>query len=104
MFNFSNDNAMAPLFMPYDIMSEIIDDAREKTIKYKNKNLNNFFGQLDEMQKQKRNNELVYSEDEYIKGQKDGKAEVERLDKIRGTDMKKILAKDPKVLKWWNNI
>ena len=24
---------MAPLFMPYDIMSEIIDDVRDKTIK-----------------------------------------------------------------------
>ena len=58
VFNFSNDNAMAPLFMPYDIMSEIIDEAREKTIKYKNRNLNNFFNQLDEMQSQKRNNEL----------------------------------------------
>ena len=42
VFNFSNDNAMAPLFMPYDIMSEIIDDAREKTVKYKNRKLNNF--------------------------------------------------------------
>ena len=104
VFNFSNDNAMAPLFMPYDIMSEIINDAREKTIKYKNKNLNNFFRQLDEMQKQKRNNEFVYSEDEYKKGQKYGKAEVERLDKIRGTDIKKILSKNKKALEWWTSI
>ena len=56
------------------------------------------------MQKQKRNNELVYSEDEYIKGQKDGKAEVERLDKIRGTDIKKILSKNKKALEWWTSI
>ena len=104
VFNFSNDNAMAPLFMPYDIMSEIIDDVRDKTIKYKNKNLNNFFQQLDEMQKQKRNNELMYNEDEYIKGQKDGKAEVERLDKIRGTDIKTILVKNKKALEWWTSI
>ena len=94
VFNFSNDNAMAPLFMPYDIMSEIIDDVREKTIKYKSKNLNNFFGQLDEMQKQKRNNELVYDKEIYKQGQKQGKAEVERLDRIRGTDIKKILTKN----------
>jgi hypothetical protein len=104
VFNFSNDNAMAPLFMPYDIMSEIIDDVRDKTIKYKNKNLNNFFGQLDEMQKQKRNNELTYSKEEYINGQKNGKAELERLDKIRGTDIKKILAKNKKALEWWTSI
>ena len=104
VFNFSNDNAMAPLFMPYDVMSEIIDDAREKTIKYKNKNLSNFFGQLDEMQKQKRNNELVYDESVYKQGQKQGKAEVERLDRIRGTDIKKILAKNKKALEWWTSI
>ena len=82
----------------------MIDDAREKTIKYKNKNLNNFFAQLDEMQKQKRNNELVYDEESYKKGQKDGKAEIERLDRIRGTDIKKILAKNKKALEWWTSI
>jgi hypothetical protein len=104
VFNFSHDNAMAPLFMPYDIMSEIIDDAREKTIKYKNRNLNNFFAQLDEMQKQKRNNELVYDEEIYLKGQKQGKAEVERLDRIRGTDIKQILSKNERALEWWKSI
>ena len=104
VFNFSHDNAMAPLFMPYDIMSEIIDDAREKTIKDKNRNLDNFFAQLDEMQKQKRNNELVYDEEIYVKGQKQGKAEIERLDRIRGTDIKKILAKNKKALEWWTSI
>ena len=104
VFNFTNDNAMAPLFMPYDIMSEIIDDARSKTIKYKNLHLKNFFNQLDEMQSQKRNNELIYSEEEYKIGQKKGKAEVERLDKIRKTDIKKILAKNKKALEWWTSI
>jgi sulfatase maturation enzyme AslB (radical SAM superfamily) len=104
VFNFSPDNAMAPLFMPYEIMSEIITDVRDKTIKYKNKNLNNFFNQLDEMLTQKRNNELVYDEDVYSKGQKSGKAEVERLDRIRGTDITKILAKNKKALEWWTSI
>jgi len=104
VFNFSHDNAMAPLFMPYDIMSEIIDDARDKTIKYKNKNLRNFFNQLDEMQRQKRNNELVYDDHTYRKGQKEGKAEIERLDRIRGTDIKKILARNKKALEWWTSI
>jgi len=104
VFNFSHDNAMAPLFMPHDIMSEIINEARDKTIKYKNRNLNNFFGQLDEMQKQKRNNELVYSQDQYKLGQKYGKQEVERLDRIRGTDITKILSKNKRALEWWTSI
>tara|TARA_A100001015_G_scaffold237549_1_gene270180 strand:- start:709 stop:2052 length:1344 start_codon:yes stop_codon:yes gene_type:complete len=104
VFNFSHDNANAPLFMPHDIMSDIINDVKHKTIKYKNKNLKNFFGQLDEMVQQKRNNELVYDEETYIKGQKQGKAEVERLDRIRGTDITKILAKNKKALEWWTSI
>ena len=104
VFNFSHDNAMAPLFMPYNIMSEIIDDVRNKTIQYKNKNLRNFFNQLDEMQRQKRNNELVYDDHIYRKGQKEGKAEIERLDRIRGTDIKKILARNKKALEWWTSI
>ena len=66
--------------------------------------LKNFFNQLDEMQLQKRNNELIYSEEEYKIGQKKGKAEVERLDKIRKTDIKKILAKNKKALEWWTSI
>ena len=104
VFNFSHDNANSPLFMPYDIMSEIIDEVKHKTIKYKNKKLDNFFGQLDEMQKQKRNNNLVYDTVLFREGQKKGKAEVERLDTIRGTDIKKILAKNRKALEWWKSI
>ena len=56
------------------------------------------------MVQQKRNNELVYDEETYIKGQKQGKAEVERLDRIRGTDITKILAKNKKALEWWTSI
>jgi hypothetical protein len=104
VFNFSHDNAMAPLFMPYDIMCEILDDVRNKTIKYKNKNLRNFFSQLDEMQNQKRNNELVYDEKTYSQGQKQGKAELERLDRVRGTDITKILNKNKRALEWWKSI
>ena len=104
VFNFSNDIAMAPLFMPYDLMSEILDEVKEKTNKYKSKNTVKFFRQLDEMQKQKRNNELVYSEKEYVEGQKKGKEQIEYLDRIRGTDIKKILGKNKKVLEWWTSI
>jgi hypothetical protein len=34
---------------------------------------------------------MTYDEQTYKEGQKQGKAEVERLDRIRGTDIKKIL-------------
>ena len=104
VFNFSHDNAMAPLFMPYDIMAEIIEDVKDKTVQYTNKNLRNFFQQLDEMLSQRRNNELVYDKEKYKQGQIDGKNELLRLDRIRGTDITKILRKNKKALEWWKSI
>ncbi len=104
VFNFSNDQAMAPLFMPYDIMCEIIDNVISKTKHLESWRTKEFFNQLEEMKLQKRNNELMYKGDEYTLGQKNGKREIERLDKIRGTDIKKILVKNKKALEWWNDI
>ena len=60
--------------------------------------------QLEEMKKQKRNNDIVYQGKEYTNGQKNGKKYIEKLDKIRGTDITKILAKNKKALEWWTNI
>ena len=56
------------------------------------------------MKKQKRNNDIVYHGDEYANGQKNGKAQIERLDRIRGTDIKNILARNKKALDWWTSI
>ena len=53
---------------------------------------------------QKRNNELVYDEKTYAEGQKKGKAYIEYLDGIRGTDITKILNRNKGVLAWWNSI
>ena len=104
VFNFSNDQAMAPLFMPYDIMCELIDDAVSQTKHLKSWRTREFFHQLEEMKKQKRNNNIVYQGDEYVNGQKKGKAQIERLDRIRGTDIQKIIAKNRKALDWWTSI
>ena len=104
VFNFSNDQAMAPLFMPYDIMCELIDEAVSQTKHLKSWRTREFFHQLDEMKNQKRNNDIVYQRDEYVNGQKNGKAQIEKLDRIRGTDITKILAKNKKALDWWKSI
>ena len=59
---------------------------------------------VDAVKFQKRTIDLVYSEKEYVEGQKKGKEQIEYLDRIRGTDIKKILGKNKKVLEWWTNI
>ena len=85
-------------------MKEIIEDVLDKTLKYKNQKTKAFFDQLANMLDQKRNNELVYDTEEYIKGQKRGKREIERMDRIRGTDITKILANNKRALEWWTSI
>jgi len=104
VFSFSPDNAMSPLFMPKELLNEIIDDVKEKTKKYRNKLTENFFRQLDEMQKQNRDTKSLYNKEEYINGQKKGKEQLQYLDRIRGTNIEKFLSKNDKVLKWWKNI
>ena len=49
-------------------------------------------------------NEEKYDRETCEKGWRHGKAECERLDKIRGTDIKKILEREPEVLEWWQSI
>ena len=48
--------------------------------------------------------EEKYDSKTHKEGLKRGKQRIEYLDKIRGTDIKKILSKNKKVLEWWNDI
>ena len=104
VFSFSEDVFMSPLFMPKHLLHPMIDEVQEK-LKNEKRSVFNlaFFEGLDDIKNHKTNEE-VYDSKTYIKGLKSGKEECERLDKIRGTDIKKILAKNPKVLEWWTNI
>ena len=104
VFSFSGDVFMSPLFMPKHLLHPMIDEVQEK-LKNEKRSVFNlaFFEGLEDIKNHKTNEE-VYDSKTYIKGLKNGKEECERLDKIRGTDIKKILAKNPKVLEWWTNI
>ena len=88
--------------LPKDILHEIVDDVYERT--YEKKNVFNlaFFEGLDDLKKHKTHEERW--PDTYKEGLKRGKQRIEYLDKIRGTDIKKILSKNKKVLEWWNDI
>ena len=88
--------------LPKDILHEIVDNVYERT--YEKKNVFNlaFFEGLDDLKKHKTHEERW--PDTYKEGLKRGKQRIEYLDKIRGTDIKKILSKNKKVLEWWNDI
>jgi len=102
VFSFSAKNLWSPLCLPKDILHEIVDDVYERT--YEKKNVFNlaFFEGLDDLKSHKTHEERW--PDTYKEQLKKGKRRIEHLDKIRGTDIKKILNKNKKVLAWWNDI
>ena len=103
VFSFSPNNLWTPLCLPKDILHEILDDVIEKTTEKKNFLNLAFFEGLQDIKNHKTLEEK-YDSKTHKEGLKSGKQRIEYLDKIRGTDIKKILSKNKKVLEWWNDI
>ena len=103
VFSFSPNNLWTPLCLPKDILHEILDDVIEKTTEKKNFLNLAFFEGLQDIKNHKTLEEK-YDSKTHKEGLKRGKQRIEYLDKIRGTDIKKILSKNKKVLEWWNDI
>jgi len=104
VFTFSPDTYMSPLWLPKRLLTKLVNKAKEK-IKNERKTVFNlsYIEGLDDLLSHKCNDER-YDKETCEKGWRDGKAECERVDSIRGTDIKKILAKDPEVFEWWTSI
>ena len=103
VFSFSPNNLWTPLCLPKDILHEILDDVIEKTTEKKNFLNLAFFEGLQDIKNHKTLEEK-YDSKTHKEGLRKGKQRIEYLDKIRGTDIKKILSKNKKVLEWWNDI
>ena len=104
VFTFSPNVFMSPLWMPRKLLNKLVMQVKNKFKDEKKSVLNlAFLEGLDDLMNHPTNDER-YDEATCVKGWRDGKAECERLDSIRGTDIKKFLAKDQEVLKWWNDI
>ena len=102
VFGFSPDNLWSPMCLPRDILDRIVDKFFRKYKKKMHKHTYFFSALLD--LKKKPTYDQTYSADEYREGLKTGKESVERLDRIRGTDITKILERNEEVLEWWKNI
>tara|TARA_Y100000590_G_scaffold109892_1_gene125277 strand:- start:527 stop:1843 length:1317 start_codon:yes stop_codon:yes gene_type:complete len=102
VFSFGPNNLWSPLCLPRDILHEMVDNVIEKTSEKKNVFNLAFYEGLQDLKSHKTHEERW--PDKYKEGLKRGKQRIEYLDKIRGTDIKKILSKNKKVLEWWNDI
>ena len=93
MFTFSNDEILSPLALPTELMHSIIDEALEyiePRATWKQQSI------IDVLKNLK-------TRPNFVATQK-GKQRQERIDKIRGQDITKILAKDERMLEWWTSI
>jgi hypothetical protein len=102
VFGFDPSNLWSPMCLPRKILNRIVDDFLTKNKKLLTKHIY-FFSALQDL-KQKPTYEETYGKDVYQAGLKNGKETVERLDRVRGTDIKKILVTDKEVLEWWTGI
>jgi organic radical activating enzyme len=104
VFSFTPDTYMSPLFLPRTLLNKIVMKVKQK-YKGEKKNVFNmaFFEGLDDLMNHPTNDER-YDKETCEKGWRDGKAQCEMIDKRRGSDIKKILAKDSEVLEWWTSI
>src|SRR6056300_1622805 len=93
MFTFSNDEILSPLAVPKQLLETIIDEALayiEPRATMKQRSLIDVLKNLRQR--------------ETFTATKKGKERQERIDTIRRQDIKKILAKDERVLDWWTSI
>jgi len=93
MFTFSNDEILSPLALPKELLHDIIDNAlayMEPIATRKQKSLVDVIKNLKDR--------------ETFTASKKGKERQERIDKIRGQNIKKILSRDTRVLEWWTSI
>ena len=104
VFTFSADTYMSPLFLPRRLLNKIVMKVKNKHANEKRSVMNiAFLEGLDDLMNHPTNDEQ-YDKETCEQGWKKGKAQCERVDKLRGSDIKKILAIDPEVLDWWMNI
>tara|TARA_B100001093_G_scaffold322147_1_gene307412 strand:+ start:662 stop:1972 length:1311 start_codon:yes stop_codon:yes gene_type:complete len=104
VFTFEPDTYMSPLFLPRTLLNKIVMKLKEKYKDEKRSVFNlAFLEGLDDLMNHPTNDER-YDKETCEKGWRDGKAQCETIDKRRGTDIKKILQKEPEVLEWWTSI
>jgi len=93
MFTFSNDEILSPLALPRQLLQVIIDEALEYIEPRATKKQQSLIDVLKNLRQRKT----------FI-ATKRGKDRQERIDSVRRQDIKKILARDERMLKWWTSI
>lgn len=103
MFTFSASAVLSPLALPRDLMCEIIDEALAYMIPKATRKQQSLIDVLKNLKDRENLEDMYLGFDAHL-GRMNGKSRQEALDKLRGQDITKILAKDKRILDWWKNI
>ena len=93
MFTFSDEEILSPLSLPKELLHTIINEALEYIEPRATKKQRSLIDTL----------KTLKTRSVFVPTQK-GKQRQERIDLLRNKDIKKILERDQRVLKWWNGI
>ena len=103
MFTFSPTEVLSPLALPRELLCTIIDEALEYMEPKATRKQQSLIDTLKNL-KNRENLEDMFLGIDSVVGKKKGKERQQKIDKIRGQDITKILSRDERVLEWWISI
>jgi len=103
MFTFSPTEVLSPLALPRELMCSIIDEALEYMEPKATRKQQSLIDTLKNLKNRENINDMFLGFDAVV-GKKQGKERQQKIDKIRGQDITKILSRDKRVLEWWTSI
>jgi hypothetical protein len=103
MFTFSPREVLSPLALPRELLCTIIDEALEYMEPKATRKQQSLIDTLKNLKNRENLDDMFLSFDAVV-GRKQGKERQQKIDKIRGQDITKILSRDERVLEWWTSI
>ena len=103
MFTFSPTEVLSPLALPHELLCTIIDEALEYMEPKATRKQQSLIDTLKNLKNRENLDDMFLGIDAVV-GRKKGKERQQRIDKIRGQDITKILSRDKRVLEWWTGI
>jgi hypothetical protein len=103
MFTFSPTEVLSPLALPRELLCTILDEALEYMEPKATRKQQSLIDTLKNLKNRENLDDMFLGIDTVV-GRKKGKERQQKIDKIRGQDITKILSRDKRVLEWWTSI
>ena len=103
MFTFGPTEVLSPLALPRELLCTIIDEALEYMEPKATRKQQSLIDTLKNLKNRENLDDMFLGIDAVV-GRKKGKERQQKIDKIRGQDITKILSRDKRVLEWWKSI